>query len=270
VPEEKFRLVKALQSRGHAVGMCGDGTNDAPALRQAQIGIAVSSATDVAKAAAGMVMTEPGLAGIVFAVREGRIGFQRLLTYTFNMLVKKIEIVLFLAVGLGLTGHPVMTPVLMVLMLMTNDFLAMSLTTDRASPASSPNSWHMRDITSAAIVLGLCKLGFSTAVLAVGKYALGLGPQQLQTLAFVTLVFGAQGLLYVVRERRRMWFSKPSPWVLVASAADIAIVSVLGLSGILMAPLPWRLMAGVLLVAVVFALILDQIKLPVTRMFKLE
>jgi H+-transporting ATPase len=270
VPEEKFRLVKALQSRGHAVGMCGDGTNDAPALRQAQIGIAVSSATDVAKAAAGMVMTEPGLAGIVFAVREGRIGFQRLLTYTFNMLVKKIEIVLFLAVGLGLTGHPVMTPVLMVLMLMTNDFLAMSLTTDRASPASSPNSWHMRDITSAAIVLGLCKLGFSTAVLVVGKYALGLGPQQLQTLAFVTLVFGAQGLLYVVRERRRMWFSKPSPWVLVASAADIAIVSVLGLSGILMAPLPWRLMAGVLLVAVVFALILDQIKLPVTRMFKLE
>ena len=99
VPEEKYRLVKALQSHGHVVGMCGDGTNDAPALRQAQIGIAVSSATDVAKAAAGMVMTEPGLAGIVFAVHEGRIAFQRLLTYTFNMLVKKIEIVLFLAIG---------------------------------------------------------------------------------------------------------------------------------------------------------------------------
>ena len=104
VPEEKYRLVKALQRHGHVVGMCGDGTNDAPALRQAQIGIAVSSATDVAKAAAGMVMTEPGLAGIVFAVREGRIAFQRLLTYTFNMLVKKIEIVLFLAIGLVLTG----------------------------------------------------------------------------------------------------------------------------------------------------------------------
>ena len=93
--------MKALQHHGHVVGMCGDGVNDAPALRQAQIGIAVSSATDVAKAAAGMVLTKPGLGGVVSAVREGRIGFQRLLTYTFNMLVKKIEIVLFLAIGLG-------------------------------------------------------------------------------------------------------------------------------------------------------------------------
>ena len=123
VPEGKYQLVKALQRHGHVVGMCGDGTNDAPALRQAQIGIAVSSATDVAKAAAGMVMTEPGLGGIVFAVREGRIGFQRLLTYTFNMLVKKVEIVLFLAIGLALTGHAVMTPALTVLLFVTNDFL---------------------------------------------------------------------------------------------------------------------------------------------------
>ena len=173
VPELKFRLVQALQQAGHVVGMCGDGVNDAPALRQAQIGIAVSSATDVAKAAAGMVLTEPGLAGIVFAVREGRIGFRRLVTYAFNMLTKKVEIVLFLAVGLLLTGHAVMTPVLMVLMLVTNDFLAMSLTTDRASPSPSPSVWRMRSITAAGIVLGACKLAFSTAMLAVGKYALG-------------------------------------------------------------------------------------------------
>jgi H+-transporting ATPase len=268
VPEEKYRLVKALQSRGHVVGMCGDGTNDAPALRQAQIGIAVSNATDVAKAAAGMVMTQPGLAGILFAVREGRIGFQRLLTYTFNMLIKKTEIVLFLAIGLVMTGHAVMTPALMVLMFMTNDFLAMSLTTDRASFSPAPSVWRMPRITAAGVVLGACKLAFSVAVLAVGKFQLGLSAAELQTLAFVTLVFGSQALLYVVRERRRLWSSRPGAWVLGASAADIAIVSTPALSGILMAPLPWQILATVFVASMASALILDQIKRPVMAAFK--
>jgi hypothetical protein len=101
----------------------------------------------------------------------------------------------------------------------------------------------MRNIASVAIGLGVCKLGFSTAIVAFGKYRLGLGPGELQTLAFVTLVFGAQAVLYAVRERRQLWSSRPRHWVLLASAADIAIVSVLALSGILMAPLPWRVVA---------------------------
>ncbi|GMV54626.1 MAG: cation transporter [Betaproteobacteria bacterium] len=268
MPEEKYRLVKALQGRGHVVGMCGDGTNDAPALRQAQIGIAVSSATDAAKAAAGVVLTEPGLAGIVHTVREGRIAFQRLLTYTLNMLVKKIEILLFLAIGLVLTGHAVLTPVLMVLMLVTNDFLAMSLATDRASPAPGPGRWHMRDITATAAVLGVCKLGFSTAVLAFGKYPLGLVGGELQTLAFVTIVFGAQALMYVLRERRRLWSSRPGHWVLASSVVDIGIVAALALSGTLMEPLPWHVLAGAFAATVGFALTLDQVKLRVMSIFR--
>ena len=270
VPEQKYQLVKALQRRDHVVGMCGDGVNDAPALRQAQIGIAVSSATDVAKAAAGMVLTQPGLEGVVLAVREGRIGFQRLLTYTFNMLVKKIEIVLFLAIGLGMTGHGVLTPALMVLLFMTNDFLAMSLTTDRANPGPSPSVWRMRNITAAAIALGVCKLGFSTATLAIGKFQLGFSPGELQTLAFIALVFGSQALLYVLRERRRMWSSRPSKWVLAASAADIVIVSTLAWSGTLMAPLAWPVMAAVFAASIGFGLILDQIKLLAMAAFKVE
>jgi H+-transporting ATPase len=269
VPEGKYQLVKALQGHGHVVGMCGDGTNDAPALRQAQIGIAVSSATDAAKAAAGMVMTEPGLAGIVFAVREGRIGFQRLLTYTFNMLVKKVEIILFLAIGLALTGHAVMTPALMVLLFVTNDFLSMSLTTDRANFAESPSVWRMRNITLAAVMFGVCKLCFSSAVLAWGKFRLGFDAAQLQTLAFVTLVFGNQAALYVLRERRRLWSSKPGNWVLAASAADIAAVSLLALSGTLMAPVSWRVLIAVFLATGGFALIFDQIKRPVISAFKI-
>jgi H+-transporting ATPase len=270
VPEEKYRLVKTLQGQGHVVGMCGDGTNDAPALRQAQIGIAVCGATDVAKAAAALVLTEPGLDGIVHAVREGRVAFQRLLAFTFNMLVKKIEIVLFLAIGLGLTGHAVLTPTLMVLMLMTNDLLAMSLTTDRASPALLPSVWRMRSITGAGIALGACKLAFSVGVLEYGKSRLGLAPAALQTLAFVVLVFGSQAVLYVVRERRRLWSSAPGAWVLAASLADIGIVFALAREGILMAPLPWRIVAAVLAAAIGFALLLDQVKRPVLAAFKLE
>ncbi len=270
VPEEKFRLVKALQHHGHVVGMCGDGVNDAPALRQAQIGIAVASATDVAKAAAGMVLTEPGLAGIVHAVREGRIGFQRLLAFTFNMLVKKTEIVLFLAIGLVMTGHGVLTPALMVLLFVTNDFLAMSLTTDRASPASAPSVWRMRNITIAALVLGACKLAFSTAILAVGKFRLGFDAGALQSLAFVTLVFGNQAVLFVLRERRPMWSSRPSNWIVAASLTGIAIVAALALSGTLMAPLTWRVLVAVFVAAVGFALILDWLKRPVTAVVKIE
>jgi H+-transporting ATPase len=268
VPEEKYRLVTALQRQGYVVGMCGDGANDAPALRQAQIGIAVSSATDVAKAASGMVLTEPGLAGILSAVREGRIAFQRLLTYTLNMLVKKIEIVLFLAIGLVLTGQAVMTPVLMVLMVVTNDFLSMSLMTDRATPGNSPSRWHMRGVTAAAIVLGAAKLTFSAGVVAFASFRLGLIGRELQTLAFTTLVFGNQALLFALRERRRLWSSWPSAWVVASSATDVAIAATLALSGTLMAPLPWRAVLAVFAAAAGFAFALDRLKVPVVAAFR--
>lgn len=128
-PEDKFRIVKAFQRAGHTVGMCGDGTNDAPALRQAQIGIAVSTATDAAKSAAGIVLTEPGLGGIVVAVKEGRVVFQRILTYVLRSLTRKVDQMLFLTVGLVMTGHAILTPMLIVITMTASDFLVMSATT---------------------------------------------------------------------------------------------------------------------------------------------
>jgi H+-transporting ATPase len=186
------------------------------------------------------------------------------------MLVKKVEIILFLAVGLGLTGQAVLTPALMVILFMTNDILSMSLTTDRVIPAPSPSVWRMRNITAAAIILGLLKLAFSTAVLSVGKSQLGLGQAELTTLAFVTLVFGNQALLYVLRERRHLWSSRPSNWVLASSLVDIIIASSLAVSGILMEPLPWDFLAMVFAAAISFALILDQIRPLAMSVFKVE
>jgi H+-transporting ATPase len=263
LPEDKYKLVKAFQKGGHTIGMCGDGANDAPALRQAQIGIAVSTATDVAKSAAGMVLTEPGLAGIVAAVREGRVTFQRILTYTLNSIIKKIVTVLFLIVGLIMTGHAILTPLLMVIVMIAGDFLAMSLTTDNVRPSPMPNSWRIGSLTIAGVIMGICLLTFCSAVLAVGKFEMSLGIEQLRTLAFAALVFGSQATIYAIRQRRHLWGSRPSLWLAVSSVADVLIASTLAVGGIAMTPLPALTVAGALAAAVALAFVLDMVKLPV-------
>lgn len=263
LPEGKFALVKAFQKDGNTVGMCGDGANDAPALRQAQIGIAVSTATDVAKSAAGVVLTEAGLGGIVAAVKEGRVTFQRILTYTLNSVLKKIVQVLLLAVGLVMTGHAVLTPMLMVIVMITGDFLAMSLTTDRVRPSANPNSWQIGRITGSGVILGICFLAFATAVLAIGKFELQLGTSGLQTLSVVAVVFGSQATIYAIRSRRHLWGLRPTKWLVLSSIADVLIISTLAVRGIAMAPLPLSVIACEFAGALVFGLVLDSIKIPV-------
>ena len=263
LPEDKYKLVKAFQKGGHTVGMCGAGANDAPALRQAQIGIAVSTATDVAKSAAGMVLTEPGLVGIVAAIKEGRITFQRILTYTLNAIIKKIVTVLFLILGLIMTGHAILTPLLMVIVMVTGDFLSMSLTTDNVRPSPTPNAWRIGSFTMAGVTLGICLLAFCIGVLAVGHFSMNLGTEALKTLAFIVLVFGSQATIYAIREHRNLWGSRPSLLLAASSVADIAIASALAVGGIAMTPLPTLFVAGTLAAAVIFAFILDLVKVPV-------
>jgi H+-transporting ATPase len=265
LPQDKFELVKALQRQGYTVGMCGDGANDAPALRQAQLGIAVSSATDVAKSAAGLVLTEPGLSGIVNAVTEGRVAFQRILTYTLRSIVHKVRQVSYLAIGFYITGHAILTPTLVVISMITGDFLAMSSTTDNVRPSAKPNAWRIFDLTRAGIVMGILDLGFCVGVLLVGRNVLHLGIEALRTLTLVNLAFNGQAIYYVVRERRHLWSSWPSRIVFACSAADILIITTLAVGGILMAPLPAPVVLGVFAVAAIFAFALDAVKLAIFR-----
>jgi len=265
LPEDKYKLVKAFQKGGHTVGMCGDGANDAPALRQAQMGIAVSTATDVAKSAAGMVLTEPGLAGIVAAVKEGRVTFQRIQTYTLNSIIKKIVTVLFLIVGLIMTGNAILTPLLIVIVMIAGDFLSMSLTTDNVRPSPMPNAWRISSLTMAGVVMGMCLLAFCSGALAVGKFEMGFGIYELRTLAFIALVFGSQATLYAIRQRRHLWGSRPSLWLAVSSVADILIASTLAVGGIAMTPLPMLVLVGALAAAATFGFGLDMVKIPVFR-----
>ncbi|PSC02464.1 divalent cation transporter [Alsobacter soli] len=259
LPEDKFRLVKALQREGHTVGMCGDGANDAPALRQAQIGIAVLTATDAAKSAAGIVLTDPGLGGIVTAVREGRVAYQRIVSYTLRSMIQKVRQVLFLAIGLAMTSHAVLTPMQMVLSMITGDFLALSATTDNVEPSPRPNSWRIGNLTVAAVVLGVVDLVYSAAVLAVGQ-KLDLGLAELRTLTLVMLVFNGQAVFYVARERRSMWASRPSAIVLASSLVDVSLIPLMAWHGILMAPLPSAWIVSLFGSAVALAFILDAAK----------
>ena len=270
LPEDKYRLVQAFQKSGHVVGMCGDGANDAPALRQAQMGIAVATATDVAKSAAGIVLTTSGLGGIVAAVKEGRITFQRILSYTLNQIVKKIVVGLLLVVGLIMTGHAVLTPMLMIVLMVVGDFPAMSLTTDNVTPSPLPNVWRISNLTIAGVGIGLCLLAFCSAALAMGFFRLHLSTDALQTLVFVTVAFGSQATIYAIRERRHMLSLWPSRWLVLSSACTLLVSALLAAFGILMVPLPWAIIGEIFVAAVIFAIVLDVIKMPLFGRLKLS
>ena len=269
-PEQKFQLVKAFQREGHAVGMCGDGANDAPALRQAQMGIAVSTATDVAKAAAGVVLTEPGLGGIVACIKEGRSAFQRVLTYTLMILVNKCVTLIVLGVGLIITGHAVLTPFLQALAMLTNDFVTMARAADRARPSHYPNAWRVRNLMLAAVPLGAFRLLYLVAILSLSWYALGLSADQMQTMTFVMLGFAGQGNVYVLRERGRLWHSRPAPIMVLASACDLILMGGLAAAGVVMSALPVAVIALLAAATVVFTLAMDSIKLAVFARLRID
>ena len=264
-PEDKYRLVQAIQRADHVVGMTGDGVNDAPALKQAEVGIAVASATDVAKAAASLVLTNPGLTDMVAAVETSRRIYQRMLTYTLNKIIKTLEIAVFLSLGVMLTGVFIITPLLIVLLLFTNDFVTMSIATDRVSYARQPERWHVPTLVAAAGALAALILVLSFSVFFAGRDLLHLPLPQLQTLIFVMLVFTGQGNVYLVRERRHFWQSRPSRWLLLSSVLDVVIVSLLATRGLLMAPISPLLIAGLLALVAGYLVLLDHLKIFIFR-----
>jgi H+-transporting ATPase len=265
LPEDKFHLVRGLQRSGHVTGMTGDGVNDAPALKQAEVGIAVANATDVAKAAASLVLTNPGLADVVAAIEESRRIYRRMLTYTLNKIVKTVEIALFLSVGVMLTGEFVVTPLLIVLLLFTNDFVTMAIATDRAEASPTPARWDVRRLVLIAAVLAALMLALSFAVFFAGRHWLHLPLPQLQTLIFLLLVFTGQGNVYLVRSSRHFWQSRPSRWLMLASMVDIVVVIVLATQGILMTALSPGLVAALLLLVLAYMGLLDLVKVGLFR-----
>ena len=270
LPEHKFTLVRSLQKHGHITGMTGDGVNDAPAIKQAQVGIAVSNATDVAKAAASLVLTQPGLGNIISAIQVSRKIYQRMLTYTLNKIIKTIQIAGFLSLGLIFTGIFVTTPLLVVLLLFANDFVTMSIATDQVRASARPDRWDVRAMLVPALGLALPVLALTFGIFLAGRNLLHLPVAELQTLSFLTLVFTAQGMVYLVRERQHFWASRPGTWMMLASALAIVAVVVLASFGILMQAIPFWLALATLALTAAALLGLDYLKVWVFGKYNLH
>ena len=264
-PEDKFHLVQGLQKLHKITGMTGDGVNDAPALKQAEVGIAVSNATDVAKASASLILTKPGLENIVDAVKNGRMVYQRMLTYTLNKISKTFQVAFFLSLGLLIFGVFVTTPTLILILIFANDFVTMSLAEDNVVYSSKPDKWHIKLIVSASLIIAGAWLIYSFLVYIIGADVLSLSLAKVQTLVFLALVFSGQATVYLVRERRHFYKSRPGTYLLLATIGDLVAVNLMAYFGILMAPISLIYIIGLLIGTFIYMVVLDFIKFPLMK-----
>ena len=232
-PEDKYRVVKLLQSKGHMVGMTGDGVNDSPALKQAEVGIAVSNSTDVAKASASIVLTEPGTKVIIDAIIASRRIYQRMLTWVINKVTKVIQFLGVLVLGFFWLHHVVLSVLGMVLLVFANDFVTMSLAKDNVETTSNPNIWNVLNITLASLVIGILLVMEGAVVLYVGTGYYHMDLAALQTFVLLALVFTSQFRVLTVRERRHFWSSKPGIELVISSIATLIAFFLLGIYGLI-------------------------------------
>jgi H+-transporting ATPase len=241
-PEDKYIVVQHLQNTGHVTGMTGDGVNDAPALRQAEVGIAVSSATDVAKAAASVVLTDPGLTNIVALVEQGRTIYQRILTWIINKISRTILKAAFVAIAFVLTGKFVVSAFAMLLLVFMTDFAKITLASDHVLPSKNPETWNIGGYIATSAALGLAMVAEALALLLIGwsRFGLASSDNALHTFSFLTLLYFAAFSILSARERRRFWTTMPSTALIAALIADVVagtVLTYIGLPGL--TPLPW-------------------------------
>jgi len=260
-PEDKFRIVQALQRAHLVTGMTGDGINDAPALRQAEVGIAVSSASDVAKASAKVVMTRPGLQDIINVVSGGRRVYRRMLTWTITKIARTIELAALLTVGYVATGIFVVPLFLIILIVVLNDLVTLTLGTDRAWVSPVPERWNVGEIAKIAGILAAGWLVLAFAMLWVFMNVLNIPVPQIQTLMFVYLIYSAQATIYMTRVRDHFLSFAPSRYVIAVTVGDMVFVSAVAVIGIFMAAIPAVFVLGVFGAVFSAAFLLDELKI---------
>jgi H+-transporting ATPase len=263
-PEHKFKIVKALQDKGHIVGMTGDGVNDAPALKQADTGVAVSGATDAARSASDLVLTAPGISVIVNAVEEARKIFERMNSYAIYRITETIRIMFFVVLAMTIFNFYPITTIMIILLALLNDLPIMTIAFDNTWLDPEPIRWNMRRVLTLATTLGLIGVVQTFGVLVIGKLFLHLNQPQIQSLIYLKLAVAGHLTLFITRTKHA-FYSRPYPAriLLVAVLATQAVAAAIVGFGILVTPIPWLYVGLIWVYCLIWMFINDWAKLRV-------
>ncbi|MET7378297.1 plasma-membrane proton-efflux P-type ATPase [Streptomyces sp. NPDC005526] len=265
-PEHKYRIVKLLQAGGHIVGMTGDGVNDAPALKQADAGIAVSGATDAARAAADVVLLAPGLSVIVDAIRQAREIFARMVSYATYRIAETVRVLLLISLAIIAVNFFPVTPVMIVFLALLNDGAILSIAYDHVRGADKPAAWDMRTVLTIATAIGLMGVAETFLLFALADTVFGLDRDLIRTLIYLKLSVSGHLTIFVTRTRGPFWTRPaPAPILLGAVIGTQLVATFIAVYGALMTPLGWGWAAAVWAYALLWFLVEDRVKLAAHR-----
>lgn len=260
-PEHKYHIIDVLQQRGHIVGMTGDGVNDAPALKKADCGIAVSGATDAARAAADIVLLTPGLSVIIEAIKQSRKIFQRMNSYAIYRIAETLRVLLFMTVAILVFNFYPLTAIMIVMLALLNDGAILSIAYDNVHYRNEPEAWNMRLVLGISTVLGVVGPIAAFGLFYLSDRVFDLGHPRVQTLMYLMLSVAGHLTIFLARTRGPFWSIRPARILLIAVCGTQIIATLIAVYGLFMAPLGWKWAAAVWIYALAWFLISDRIKL---------
>jgi H+-transporting ATPase len=260
-PEDKYNIVAALQKHGHIVGMTGDGVNDAPALKKADCGIAVSGATDAARAAASIVLLAPGLSVIIDAIKESRRIFQRMNSYSMYRIAETLRVLFFMTLAILVFNFYPVTAVMIVMIAVLNDGAILSIAYDNVHYSDKPEAWNMRLVLGISTVLGVIGVAAAFGLFYLGERVFHFDHAHVQTLMYLKLSVAGHLTIFLTRTRGPFWSIRPARILWVAVLGTQAVATLIAVYGLFMTPLGWRWAGFVWAYAIVCALLTDRVKL---------